>query len=119
MADQQIKRLQTLSDACTRILKDLISYQKEEQDQLAKIALLKTTNTDPSHIKTQELILAETMAIIPDTRNRLDDLSWELSELLVFIGDCETTKSSIMQNENWKQIYENANTVLSNSHGQQ
>lgn len=66
-----------------RLQKELDFYQKEEREQLLKIEQLKSSGAEPADIRMQERVLAETLAMIPDTRNRLEDLSWELTSLEV------------------------------------
>ena len=59
-------------------------YGKEQTEQEAKIAAMREDDSkDEYDVRKQEEVLAETVAMIPDTRGRLERGHEDLEELLV------------------------------------
>ena len=59
-------------------------YGKEQTEQEAKIAAMREDDSkDDYDVRKQEEVLAETVAMIPDTRGRLERGHEDLEELLV------------------------------------
>jgi tubulin-specific chaperone A len=89
---QDLKNLKIKTGSCKRLLADLRVYTKEEEQQNDKIAKMKAANADPYDLKQQENVLAETMAMIPDTKNRLNTAYGELLSAIDMCAGDESIK---------------------------
>ena len=95
--NQNLKNLKIKAGSCKRLLADLKVYTQEETAQAAKITKMKADNADPYDIKQQESVLAESMAMIPDTKNRLNNAH---AELLAIIETCAEDES-VTSTQDW------------------
>ena len=95
MADTELKRqLKIKTGVLKRTMKEYAMYHKEQEQQEAKIAKMKTEEKCEYDIRKQEEVLSETEMMIPDTRGRLERGIADLEELLedeetVEMGDVE------------------------------
>ena len=72
-------------------------YGKEQTEQEAKIAAMREDDSkDEYDVRKQEEVLAETVAMIPDTRGRLERGHEDLEELLVRRRPAPPRHDSIM-----------------------
>ncbi|KAL6981357.1 hypothetical protein U1Q18_022985, partial [Sarracenia purpurea var. burkii] len=80
-----LRNLKIKTSTCKRIVKELHSYEKEVEREVAKTADMKEKGADPYDLKQQENVLAESRMMIPDCRKRLEaalaDLKGTLAEL--------------------------------------
>jgi len=81
------RQLKIQTGVCKRLSKDVTSYQKEAEEAKAAIDKLAETcdETDETvvyRLKQSREALAETMAMIEDSRNRLDEALPRLESLL-------------------------------------
>ncbi|EFN54270.1 hypothetical protein CHLNCDRAFT_15558, partial [Chlorella variabilis] len=75
-ADKRTLKVKT--GVVKRLRKELDMYQQEVQTEQAKVQKLKNEGADPHDIKYAENILAESSAMLPDTRQRLEEAFREL-----------------------------------------
>eukprot|EP00971_Amphidinium_carterae_P114728 2272780-Amphidinium_carterae.1 len=80
--DPSVKQLGIKVGAVKRTLKEYELYLKEDVDQRAKIAQMKSDRVDEADIKKQLEVLNDTLTVIPDTRQRLQKYATELRELV-------------------------------------
>lgn len=80
-----LRNLKIKTSTCKRLVKELHSYEKEVEREVAKTADMKEKGADPYDLKQQENVLAESRMMIPDCRKRLEsalaDLKGTLAEL--------------------------------------
>jgi len=95
---------QKINSGVKRLNKELKTYQKEADGNKAKVDKLKSESSEPTLIKKQEEVLQETLAMIPDTRKRLEIAFNELKGLMgAAMGD-----PTIVESNDFKE----ANTLL-------
>ncbi|KAL1919378.1 uncharacterized protein VTP21DRAFT_2071 [Calcarisporiella thermophila] len=76
-----VRELKIKTNVVKRFNKELALYHKEADDQRLKIDQMITDKADEYDIKKQKEVLAETLAIIPDVRNKLQIAYRELTEM--------------------------------------
>lgn len=65
------------------LLKDVKNYKQEKKVQKEKLHALVQSDASPHHVRQCEEALGETLAILPDTKMRLDNATEDLRALLV------------------------------------
>ena len=68
-----------------RTHKEYLSYQKEAEKEKAKVQKMEEDKKDEADIKHQKQVLEETLAMIPDTKTRLEKVVADLTELIVIL----------------------------------
>eukprot|EP00163_Fabomonas_tropica_P006055 TRINITY_DN15678_c0_g1_i2.p1 TRINITY_DN15678_c0_g1~~TRINITY_DN15678_c0_g1_i2.p1 ORF type:complete len:114 (+),score=29.71 TRINITY_DN15678_c0_g1_i2:194-535(+) len=81
------KKLSIKVKAVQRIQKDLIYYEKEYNQQAAKVQKMKDDGKDEYDIKKQEEVLEETNAMMPEARTRLEKAHADLEQAVVGDGE--------------------------------
>lgn len=66
-----------------RLVKEVAAYEKEAQEQEAKVRAMKEDGKDPYDIKKQEEVLQESYMMIPDSKARLAAAVEDLKAFLV------------------------------------
>ena len=69
-----------------RLVKEVAAYEKEAQEQEAKVQGMKAEGKDPYDIKKQEEVLQESYMMIPDSKARLAAAVEDLKAFLVRVG---------------------------------
>lgn len=75
-----LKQLKIQTNISRRVLKELLSYEKEVESDSAKAARMHESGADSHDIKQQENVLAESKMMVPDCRKRLKDALTKLQE---------------------------------------
>jgi tubulin-specific chaperone A len=97
-ADTQ-RQLKIKSGVVKRITREYDSYQREIQRDKDRIDKLRDTNAGEHSIRKQEEVLAETIAMVPNTRKRLQDA---LEDLCNFMKDNDTNEE-VIGTEEWTE----------------
>ncbi|PSC69684.1 Tubulin-folding cofactor A [Micractinium conductrix] len=82
MSEADRKSLKVRTGMVRRLAKELSMYEQEVATEQAKVAGLKERGADKHDIKYAENILAESTAMLPDTRQRLEEALQELQGLV-------------------------------------
>eukprot|EP01126_Amoeba_proteus_P002477 TRINITY_DN10766_c0_g1_i3.p1 TRINITY_DN10766_c0_g1~~TRINITY_DN10766_c0_g1_i3.p1 ORF type:complete len:118 (+),score=13.77 TRINITY_DN10766_c0_g1_i3:76-429(+) len=98
---EQIRLLRIKTGSCSRLLKDWKAYQEEEIAQRELIQRLKEQRANPSDLKQQENVLAETLTMLPDTRGRLEDAFLDLVAMLDEI-DSNDSLQYVLSSVEWE-----------------
>lgn len=96
------RQLKIKSGIVKRITREFDSYQKEIQRDKDRIEKLRENNGEESTIRKQEEVLAETIAMVPNTRKRLQDA---LEDLCNFMKDGDT-QEELVASEEWREAEE-------------
>ncbi|CAB0008564.1 unnamed protein product [Nesidiocoris tenuis] len=99
MADPRIRTITIQTGVVRRLTKEKISYEKEAEDQAAKVAKYK--EEEEAYIKKQEEVLRETTLMIGHCRQRLRKVYDDFSSILKSESDLAET-----------EVYLNAQQVL-------
>eukprot|EP00163_Fabomonas_tropica_P006054 TRINITY_DN15678_c0_g1_i1.p1 TRINITY_DN15678_c0_g1~~TRINITY_DN15678_c0_g1_i1.p1 ORF type:complete len:116 (+),score=45.58 TRINITY_DN15678_c0_g1_i1:194-541(+) len=91
------KKLSIKVKAVQRIQKDLIYYEKEYNQQAAKVQKMKDDGKDEYDIKKQEEVLEETNAMMPEARTRLEKAHADLEQAVEELKD----DTDIHETEEW------------------
>ncbi|BES88271.1 Tubulin Hypothetical protein cofactor A [Nesidiocoris tenuis] len=101
MADPRIRTITIQTGVVRRLTKEKISYEKEAEDQAAKVAKYKEEGKEEAYIKKQEEVLRETTLMIGHCRQRLRKVYDDFSSILKSESDLAET-----------EVYLNAQQVL-------
>ncbi|KAJ8905838.1 hypothetical protein NDN08_002343 [Rhodosorus marinus] len=71
MDTEDLRLLQVKAGVVRRTMKEVEMYEKELEMNLSKVQELKRNGADSSDIRQSERVMAETEAMIPDTKKRL------------------------------------------------
>lgn len=82
MSDADKRTLKVKAGVVRRLHKELGMYQAEVETEGGKVQRLKDAGADPHDIKYAENILAESSAMLPDTRQRLEEAFRDLQGLV-------------------------------------
>ncbi|XP_063433754.1 tubulin-specific chaperone A-like [Mytilus galloprovincialis] len=82
MADPRVRQIKIKTGVVKRLTKEKLSYEKESEQQEAKIEKMKTEGKDEYDIKKQVEVLGECKQMIPDSLKRLKVAHEELTKLL-------------------------------------
>ncbi|ORX50690.1 hypothetical protein BCR36DRAFT_583273 [Piromyces finnis] len=77
-----VRNLKIKTGVVKRLGKEVISYQKEYEQQQARIDKLIAQNADEHDINKQKEVLEETNVMIPDSKRRLNVAYKELTDLV-------------------------------------
>ncbi|KAL4458246.1 hypothetical protein ABPG75_013111 [Micractinium tetrahymenae] len=99
MSEADKKATKVKSGVVKRLAKELAMYEQEVAAEQAKVQRLKDSGADPHDIKYAENILAESSAMLPDTRQRLEDALRELQGLLEEFGGSLAGSEELAQAE--------------------
>jgi len=88
------KQLRIKTGVCKRVVKDLTFYNKEKVQQEGKIQKLVDDSAPEdeeakARIKQQRDVLEETLAMIPDTKTRIDNAYDDLKSFVAQNGDSD------------------------------
>ncbi|CAM6110205.1 unnamed protein product [Calypogeia fissa] len=75
-----LKQLKIQTNICRRVLKELVSYEKEVESESAKTANMHKIGSDSHDIKQQENVLAESKMMVPECRKRLKEAVIKLQD---------------------------------------
>ncbi|KAJ6693841.1 hypothetical protein OIU85_004609 [Salix viminalis] len=89
MASSSLRNAKIKTNSCKRILKELRSYEKEVEIEVAKTAEMKDKGADPYDLKQQENVLAESRMMIPDCRKRLEAALADLKAILAELEESD------------------------------
>jgi tubulin-specific chaperone A len=83
------KQLKIKTGVCKRVVKDLSYYNKEKAEQEEKIEKMSQSDDaeDQARLKQQKAVLEETLAMIPDSKNRIDNAYEDLKSYIAKNGD--------------------------------
>lgn len=98
------RQLKIKSGIVRRITREFESYQKEIVKDKDRIEKLRDKGADEHEVRKQEEVLQETIAMVPNTRKRLQD---GLEDLMNFMKDNDTVEELIAAEE-WAE----ANTIV-------
>eukprot|EP00833_Pecoramyces_ruminatium_P014774 jgi/Orpsp1_1/1188806/evm.model.d7180000067339.1 len=94
-----VRNLKIKTGVVKRLGKEVISYQKEYEQQQARIDKLIAQNADIHDINKQKEVLEETNMMIPDSKRRLKVAHKELTDLVELMlkenPDIKDTKEMI------------------------
>uniref|UniRef100_A0A7S3GJJ0 Tubulin-specific chaperone A n=1 Tax=Palpitomonas bilix TaxID=652834 RepID=A0A7S3GJJ0_9EUKA len=93
MADA-LRAIKIQTKACQRYKKEIAYYKKEEEQQRSKIAKLQESGADGHDIDKQKEVLEETLQMIPECKNLLEQAVHELESLVAQHSDDEKIKES-------------------------
>lgn len=96
------RQLKIKSGVVKRITREYESYQKEIQRDKDRVIKLKDNGAGEHEIRQQEGVLAETIAMVPNTRKRLQD---SLDELCNFMKENDTDQT-LVTSEEWTESEE-------------
>ncbi|XP_017787142.1 PREDICTED: tubulin-specific chaperone A [Nicrophorus vespilloides] len=82
MADPRIRTLKIKTGVVKRLAKEKLSYEKEAEQQRARIVRLKGEGKDEYDIRKQEEVLQESLMMVPDCQRRLIKAYDELKSIL-------------------------------------
>lgn len=82
MADPRLKQIKIKTGIVKRIAKEKVCYDKEANDQRARVQKLKDEAKEEYYIKKQEEVLQETLMMVPDCQRRLEKAYEELKNIL-------------------------------------
>ncbi|XP_022188641.1 tubulin-specific chaperone A [Nilaparvata lugens] len=82
MSDPRIKTIKIKTGVVKRLTKDKVMYEKEAEQQEAKIEKLKSKGEDEFNIRKQEEVLQETLMMVPSSQRRLQKAFEELSNIV-------------------------------------
>ncbi|PRW60076.1 Tubulin-folding cofactor A [Chlorella sorokiniana] len=99
MSDEDKRSLKVKAGVVKRLRKELDMYAAEVATETAKVQQLRDAGADPHDIKYQENILAESSAMLPDTRQRLEEAFRELQGLVEELGDGLAGSEELVQAE--------------------
>ncbi|CRH03052.1 tubulin-specific chaperone a, putative [Plasmodium relictum] len=106
------KNLKINHGAVKRLLKELMYYEKEEEDLKSKVNKLKDEKKSEGEIKRAEEILQETIRVLPHINNSLQkslkklcDIIYENFEGILEINDKKIEFSNKYSEEELKQIF--------------
>ncbi|KAL4422088.1 hypothetical protein ABPG77_001556 [Micractinium sp. CCAP 211/92] len=105
MSEADKKALKVKAGVVKRLAKEMAMYEQEVAAEQAKVQRLKDSGADPHDIKYAENILAESSAMLPDTRQRLEEALQELQGLV------EEFSSSLADSEELAQAEEQVAAV--------
>eukprot|EP00803_Ostreobium_quekettii_P001022 evm.model.scf_226EXC.3 EVM.evm.TU.scf_226EXC.3 scf_226EXC:22525-23518(+) len=80
-------QLKVKTASVKRIRKELLYYEKEVVEEQEKVDKMKDDNEDPHVLRQAENCLAETKAMVPDSKVRLDTAVADLKTLLGTLTD--------------------------------
>ena len=78
---QTVRQLKIKTGVCTRSVKDHQSYKKEKTQLEEKIEKLKTEGTEEGVLKRYEQDLADTIAMLPSLKTKIEDAVSALEEV--------------------------------------
>jgi len=84
-----------VTNSCTRLQKEIHSYEKEAKQEKERVQSLRLEGAEPAVVRKQEEIVKETLGMIPQVFSKLKDTADELSSLLAIAvsGDKTLTES--------------------------
>ncbi|CAM9286696.1 unnamed protein product [Pylaiella littoralis] len=88
MADAA-RQLKINLGVCKRMVKEVASYEKEAEENEAKVQKMRDDKKDPYDIRKQEEVLQESYMMIPDSKSRLAKV---LEEMEAFLGEHADTE---------------------------
>jgi len=103
MSQSLLAKLKIKTGSCKRLNKDLDYYKKEELQQHERIEKNKNEGADHSTIKKQEEVLAESLMMISDSRNRLENALQDLKDHMLEIKNNEGENGPIQMSAEWKE----------------
>ena len=77
-----VKQLGIKTGVVNRIVKDHVSYKKEKTQLEEKIEKLKSENAEEGQIKRYEADLADTIAMLPSLKTKIEDAISGLEEVM-------------------------------------
>lgn len=77
-----IRQLKIKTGSVTRIVKDHVSYKKEQTQLEEKIEKLKSESAEEGQIKRYEQDLADTIAMMPSLKTKIEDAITALEEVM-------------------------------------
>lgn len=80
-ATQVVRQLKIKTGSVNRIVKDHMSYKKEKTQLEEKIEKMKADGTEEGVIKRYEQDLADTIAVIPSLKTKIEDAIAALEEV--------------------------------------
>ena len=80
-ATQIVRQLKIKTGSVNRIVKDHMSYKKEKTQLEEKIEKMKADGTEEGVIKRYEQDLADTIAVIPSLKTKIEDAIAALEEV--------------------------------------
>ncbi|XP_019881262.1 tubulin-specific chaperone A [Aethina tumida] len=111
MADPRIRTIKIKAGVAKRLAKEKTVYEKEAEQQRARIEKYKQDGKDEYEIRKQEEVLQESLMMVPDCQRRLKVAYDELVKIL-------ETEADLAENEeyiNAKKILEDAKLQLPSS----
>ncbi|GMH37074.1 hypothetical protein BSKO_04947 [Bryopsis sp. KO-2023] len=82
MSAQELRQLKIKTGSVKRLRKEMDYYAKEVQEEHEKVEKLKSQGVDPPNLQQAEMVLAESKAMIPDTKQRLEAAIADLKKFL-------------------------------------
>lgn len=99
MSEADKKALKVKAGVVKRLAKEMAMYEQEVAAEQAKVQRLKDSGADPHDIKYAENILAESSAMLPDTRQRLEEALTDLQGLVEEFGSTLAGSEELAQAE--------------------
>lgn len=96
------RQLKIKSGIVKRITREFDSYHKEIQRDKDRIEKLRDKSASENEIRKQEEVLSETIAMVPNTRKRLQDA---LEDLCNFMKDNDT-EAELISSDEWREAEE-------------
>ncbi|KAG7670097.1 hypothetical protein Ndes2526B_g06484 [Nannochloris sp. 'desiccata'] len=78
----EVRNLGIKTGSVRRLGKEMVMYREEEQREQAKVQKMKANNADQYDLKHAENVLAESVAMVHDTHQRLKTAVKELEEFM-------------------------------------
>ncbi len=87
MSTANDKRLKVQIGVVKRMNKEVAAYEKEVEDNEARVQKMRDDGKDEYDIKKQEEVLAESHMMIPDSNNRLEAAMEKLGEIMAEVEE--------------------------------
>ena len=100
-----LKQIKIKTGVLNRNVKDYRAYQKESEKQTEKLEVLKQTSDDAGKIRQNEEALAETIAMLPNCKSRID----------IALDDLEATISSVSGEDLESEEMKNAEKAIADA----
>ena len=113
MADTRLKQIKIKTGIVKRIAKEKVCYEKEANDQRARVQKLKEEGKEEYYVKKQEEVLQESLMMVPECQRRLVKAFDELQKILKDEKDLEETEEYTSA----KKVLDDAQPLLPNPEG--
>jgi tubulin-specific chaperone A len=87
MTDYTKKQLKLKTSSCSRLLKEYLSYFKEEQREQERYQKMQEEGADELKLRQQKTVVDETSQMIPYCRNKLEAAFKDLQKVIADVVD--------------------------------